>query len=198
MVRTREFDPDEALDKAMDLFWERGFAHTSMEDLVRYTGVSRYGLYGTFGNKDEIYRLALMRYTRMMKNEMQKDISQPDAGRKELEAYFRTVGTIVSSDEGHRGCMISNTASELAPFDPAMAAHLKGLHEELKAKLERAIANGQKAGDIRRDIPSTELSMMLFAMIQGMAALHRGGATVAELIPCFNAYLKVLDEPAGR
>ena len=50
MVRPREFDPDEALDKAMHLFWERGFQHTSMEDLVRRTGVSRYGLYGTFGN----------------------------------------------------------------------------------------------------------------------------------------------------
>ena len=59
MVRPREFDPDEALDKAMHLFWERGFQHTSMEDLVRRTGVSRYGLYGTFGNKDAVGTLKL-------------------------------------------------------------------------------------------------------------------------------------------
>lgn len=193
MVRTREFDPELALDKAMALFWERGYAHTSMEDLVQHTGVSRYGLYGTFGNKDEIYRLALMRYTRMMKEEMQQPLSAPGAGRRELEAYFRTVTEFVATDEGRRGCMISNTASELAPHDPAIAEHMRSLQSELRAKLERVIANAQQAGDIRQDLPAPALAMTLFAMIQGMAALHRSGTAVSDLAPCFDTFLKVLD-----
>ena len=193
MARTREFDPDQALDKAMHLFWERGFQHTSMEDLVKHTGVSRYGLYGTFGNKDEIYRLALMRYMRMLKEEMQRDLSTPGAGRPELEAYFRTVTAFVNSDEGRRGCMISNTANELAPHDPAIAEHLRGLQADFRAKLEHVLANGQRAGDIRQDIPAPSLAMTLFAMVQGMAALHRGGSDVADLLPCFETFLKMLD-----
>jgi TetR/AcrR family transcriptional repressor of nem operon len=193
MVRTREFDPDEALDKAMMLFWERGFQHTSMEDLVKHTGVSRYGLYGTFGNKDDIYRQALMRYTEMMKDEMQKELRKPGAGRKELETYFKHVGEFVSSDAGQRGCMACNTANELAPHDPEMAAHMKQLWHTLRELLEGVIRQGQKDGDIRNDIAAEDLAMMLFAMEQGMAALHRTGWSVEELTPCFRTYLKFLD-----
>ncbi|PIW28249.1 MAG: TetR family transcriptional regulator [Rhodospirillales bacterium CG15_BIG_FIL_POST_REV_8_21_14_020_66_15] len=193
MTRTREFDPDAALDKAMHLFWERGFAHTSMADLVRHTGVSRYGLYGTFGNKDEIYRRALMRYIELMKDEMQKDLRRPGAGRAELETYFRHITGVVTSDEGRKGCMVCNTAAELAPHDPEMAAHLKVLQENLRAMLEDVIANGQKAGDIRTDIAARDLAMLLFAMEQGMAALHRGGTPVEALLPCFDTFLKIMD-----
>ena len=60
MVRTRSFDPSNALAKAVDLFSSKGYAETSMEDIVRATGVSRYGLYGTFGNKRELFEQALL------------------------------------------------------------------------------------------------------------------------------------------
>ena len=193
MVRTREFNPEEALDKAMNLFWERGYQHTSMEDLVQHTGVSRYGLYGTFGNKDDIYRKALMRYTEMMKDEMQRHLRQPNAGRKELEASFKFIGEFISSDAGQRGCMACNTANELAPHDPEMAEHMKMLWNGLRELLDTVITQGQKDGDIRDDIPAEDLTMMLFAMEQGMAALHRSGWEIEDLAPCFKTYLKFLD-----
>jgi len=177
----------------MRLFWERGFQHTSMDDLVRHTGVSRYGLYGTFGNKDDIYRQALMRYTELMKEEMQRELRKPGAGRAELEAYFKHVGDFIASDAGQRGCMACNTANELAPHDPAMAAHMKMLWDNLRILLEQVIKQGQTDGDIRTDIPAKDLTMMLFSMEQGMAALHRSGWTVDELAPCFLTYLKILD-----
>ena len=193
MVRTREICLDDALDKAMNLFWERGYQHTSMEDLVQHTGVSRYGLYGTFGNKDDIYRQALMRYTEMMKDEMQKHLRKPGAGRRELEAYFNYIGEFIASDAGQRGCMVCNTANELAPHDPEMAAHMKTLWDNLRELLEQVIAQGQKDGDIRGDIPAHDLTMVLFTMEQGMAGLHRIGWTVEDLTPCFRTYLKFLD-----
>ncbi len=62
MVRTRTFDPSTALSRAVDLFSSKGYADTSMEDIVRATGVSRYGLYGAFGNKQELFEQALERY----------------------------------------------------------------------------------------------------------------------------------------
>ncbi len=55
MARTQEFDPNEALDRAVALFWKKGFFDSSMDDLVKATGVSRYGIYGTFGNKREFF-----------------------------------------------------------------------------------------------------------------------------------------------
>ena len=193
MVRPREFDPDEALDKAMHLFWERGFQHTSMEDLVRRTGVSRYGLYGTFGNKDAIYRQALIRYIQSLKDDMRKELRKPDAGRAELEAYFRQVTGYLCSDGGRKGCMVYNTAVELAPHHPDIAEYLRGLQEEMRQIVAQVLRNAQKAGDVRTDIDADELAMMLFALEQGMAALHRGGWSFDVLMPCYETFLKVVD-----
>ncbi len=193
MARTREFDPDDALDKAMRLFWERGFQHTSMEDLVRHTGVSRYGLYGTFGNKDAIYHQALMRYIQIKKDEMRRALRTPGAGRQALEAYFRDIDAFVSSDEGRKGCMVYNTAAELAPHHPELAEYLRGLQVEVRDLFEQVIRNGQQAGDIRTDIPAADLAMTLFTMEQGMAALNRGGTAIDDLMSCYDTYLKFLD-----
>ena len=193
MARTREFDPDDALDKAMHLFWERGFQHTSMADLVRHTGVSRYGLYGTFGNKDAIYRRALMRFIQLKKDEMRRALRKPGAGRPELEAYFRDIREFVSSEEGRKGCMVYNTAAELAPHHPDLSDYLRGLHAEVRALFEQVIRNGQTAGDIRTDIPAADLAMTLFAMEQGMAALNRGGTAIDDLMSCYDTYLKFLE-----
>ena len=66
MVRTREFDPTAALDGAMQVFAARGYSNTSIDDVVKATGVSRYGLYGTFGNKRELFEQALEKYTEQM------------------------------------------------------------------------------------------------------------------------------------
>ncbi|MDH4316580.1 MAG: TetR/AcrR family transcriptional regulator, partial [Gammaproteobacteria bacterium] len=62
MVRSRAFDPEQALSRAVDLFSSRGYSETSMDDIVKATGVSRYGIYGTFGNKRELFEQALERY----------------------------------------------------------------------------------------------------------------------------------------
>tara|TARA_Y100000813_G_C24035502_1_gene291928 strand:+ start:153 stop:737 length:585 start_codon:yes stop_codon:yes gene_type:complete len=193
MARTREFDPDQALDKAMHLFWERGFQHTSMEDLVKHTGVSRYGLYGTFGNKDAIYRQALIRYIQSLKDDMRKELRKPSAGRAELEAYFHQITGYLCSDEGRKGCMVYNTAVELAPHHPDIAEYLRGLQNDMRLIVAQVLRNGQQAGEVRTDIDADELAMMLFAMEQGMAALHRGGWPFDKLMPCYETFLKVLD-----
>ena len=81
MARVREFDPADAIQGAMNVFWRSGYGDTTMEDIVSETGVSRYGLYGTFGNKKEILLAAMRHYEQRMSDLVLADLRKPGAGR---------------------------------------------------------------------------------------------------------------------
>ena len=84
MVRTRTFDPSAAITTAVDLFASKGYSDTSMDDIVKATGVSRYGIYGTFGNKRELFEQALDRYAEDMGKQSYLRLLEPDASRTGL------------------------------------------------------------------------------------------------------------------
>ncbi|MDX1556528.1 MAG: helix-turn-helix domain-containing protein, partial [Xanthomonadales bacterium] len=86
MVRTREFDPATALSKAVELFSAKGYSDTSMDDIVRATGVSRYGIYGTFGNKRELFEEALEKYADSMGRKSYLRLLEPDASLDHIRA----------------------------------------------------------------------------------------------------------------
>ncbi len=77
MPRTKEFDPDTALQRALELFWQRGYEATSMADLVAHLGVARAGVYATFGSKHALYLRALERYLEIKDPQIMRELSQP-------------------------------------------------------------------------------------------------------------------------
>ncbi|TFG41199.1 MAG: TetR/AcrR family transcriptional regulator, partial [Chromatiales bacterium] len=88
MVRTRTFDPATALTHAVELFASKGYSETSMEDIVKATGVSRYGLYGTFGNKRELFEQALDRYADSMGKQAFLRLLEPEASLDHIRKIF--------------------------------------------------------------------------------------------------------------
>ena len=193
MARTREFDPEEALDKAVQLFWQKGYFDTSMDDLVKETGVSRYGLYGTFGNKQALFDAALMRYAMGLVTSLQEELRRPDAGRAEIERFFEKLLDMAAERKGHLGCMICNTAVELAPHDKEMQTRVQTLFANMKETLRNAIANGQKAGDITADVDATELALTLTAVLQGLAVFSRSGMSPDGMRSTVQTALRILD-----
>ncbi|MFQ5633978.1 MAG: TetR/AcrR family transcriptional regulator [Gammaproteobacteria bacterium] len=192
MVREREFDPNEALDRAMTLFWENGFSDTSMEDLVASTGVSRYGIYGTFGNKREFFIAALQRYAEQVSREYHPGLFAADAAPADIEEFM--TGAIARSVEtdGHRGCMICNTAVELAPDDPAIAAAVRDLFDQLAAAFATAIANGQAVGDVNPDVDPKATGELLVGVLQGALVMARTGAGKTRLTAYIDSALGIL------
>lgn len=181
MAREREFDPTQALDSAVALFWQRGYSETSMEDLVETTGVSRYGIYGTFGNKRELFIAALRRYAHIMAVDTRPELFRTDAGLADLKGFFRAMLDRAMGPEAQRGCMICNTAIEIAPHDENIAAAVRGLFDELTSVFTTALDNAKAAGDVAETLDTKATAEVLVGMLQGAAVFARTGTSKARL-----------------
>ena len=181
MAREREFDPTQALDQAVAMFWERGYSETSMEDLVDTTGVSRYGIYGTFGNKRELFIAALRRYAHVMAVDTTPGLFLPDAGLREIKGFFAAMLKRASGPESQRGCMICNTAIEIAPHDENIAAAVRALFDELTSVFTTALTNAQAAREINESLDPKATAELLVGVLQGAAVFARTGTSKARL-----------------
>ncbi|MFV0559240.1 MAG: TetR/AcrR family transcriptional regulator [Enterococcus sp.] len=123
MARTKEFDEQQVLDKAMRLFWENGYAHTSMQELVDTMGIHRRSIYDTFGDKHALFLKVLHRYEDLLAHEV-RELVQPDMPLKEqLWTLFST--TVYPRNLQPKGCLLVNTAAELAVRDEEVYCMLK-------------------------------------------------------------------------
>ena len=124
MARTREFCPSEALDKAMRVFWAKGYFGTSIEDLVAATGVSRYGLYGEFGGKNGLFLAALAHYQASVVCPMLDIIGRPGASLPALRALFALLAEFSRQPGGKLGCLVFNSVNEMGLHDEATAGKI--------------------------------------------------------------------------
>ena len=175
MVRTREFDPETALSKAVDLFSSRGYSDTSMDDIVRATGVSRYGLYGTFGNKRELFEQALERYADSMGRQSYLRLLEPDASLAHIRAIFdERIAAMCNSGE-NRGCMLCHTAMELAPHDPEIKGVLQRFLKRMSKAFSIGLETAKENGEVRNDLDTKAAGDFLTGAIFGLAVLARSG-----------------------
>lgn len=183
MVRPREFDECQALDAAMLVFWRRGFAGTSIADLVEATGVQRQSLYNTFGDKQALFARALDRY-----RERAAHLTAP------LRAYLDGEGDAVSAlrayvlgtysyhrKHGCGGCMMIKTALDGEVDDPAIRRAVKTSGKHTQQLIAAVCARGQAAGELREDHTPAALSQLVFALQNGLAAVAQIGASQREL-----------------
>jgi len=175
MARTQEFDPNEALDRAVALFWKKGFFDSSMDDLVKATGVSRYGIYGTFGNKREFFKASLRSYADRIVSHMQRPLRKRDASLAEIQEYFAKLLQLAGSDRGRLGCLICNTATEVAPHDEDVGRAVRAVFDEYSRVFKRALRNAQARGEIGKDRDISALAWYLTGVMQGMAVMARAG-----------------------
>src|SRR5260370_8363930 len=122
MPRPKEFDREDALDRAMGVFWSKGYAATSVEDLVAYMGIQRGSLYGTFGDKRTLFLTALDRYQRVVARELFEALETPGSGIEAIRRFFRL--RVEGSLDRSRpyGCLVTNSAVELSRSDRGAAA----------------------------------------------------------------------------
>lgn len=176
MPRSREFEPKEALQKAMQVIWRQGYTATSIEDLVEHTGVSRYGLYTTFGDKRELFLAVLDCYRDTVVSRLLGALERPEAGLPEIRHYFQFLIDTADTQTGRLGCLMCNTAVELAPFDSEIAEKVQEYLNRIKQAFTTALHAAKRQGELGPDFDCEGSADYLLGLTQGLFVLTRSPA----------------------
>src|SRR5579863_642444 len=180
MGRPREFDADAALEKAMRLFWAKGYEGTSVADLTETLGISRPSLYAAFGDKESLFRAALERYAAGPAGYVAVALGQPTA-REVAERLLRGAADLQAGSRNPGGCLTVNGAiacgDEAEPVRQALNAHRTAGVALLRRRFEQAKAQH----DLPKDSDPAALARFVAAVVYGMAVLASGGASRKEL-----------------
>lgn len=197
MARLKAFDPDEALERAMELFWRDGYDGTSLSALLEHMGISRQSLYDTFGDKRSLYLAALDRYEGAFTELIDRHLGGGDAGVLALVAFGQSfLATLIHPDE--RGvCMMAAAAIDLGHRDDAVAARVKAHFAGLEAALTATLANAQHRGEVEPSIEPAGAARMLVAVLCGLGAMRRAGAGRTALRRTIEGAIGALVRPPG-
>lgn len=173
MARAREFDPEQAVEQAMRLFWRQGYAGTSTRELVRRTGVAHAGLYGAFGDKRGLYQAALERYGRVFGAWLLVDLERPDSARAEVERFFEMLVDAAWSRRFGDGCFLCNAAVEFGDSDGAVRDAVHAHVERLVAAFEGALGRARERAEVDATLDPRAGAEFLAGVFQGVAVLAR-------------------------
>jgi AcrR family transcriptional regulator len=195
--RPREFDVDQALDRALDVFWRKGYEGASLPDLTAAMGINRPSLYAAFGSKEGLFRRALDRYVEGPAGYAREALEAPTA-RAVAERLLRGTIDTVTDPHGPRGCLIVQGAlacSEAAEsVRRELAARRSAGEAAIRARFERARADGDLPGDAQ----PADLARYLMAVIHGIAVQAASGASRPELRRLAALALRVWPEGPRR
>ncbi|WP_433170708.1 TetR/AcrR family transcriptional regulator [Actinoallomurus sp. CA-150999] len=193
MARTKEFDPDAVLQKAMELFWERGYEATSMADLVEHLGIARASIYATFGGKHDLYLKALERYLQNRDPDIVELLSQPGPALPAVRALVNAYAEQSATDPHRRGCMVVNTAVELVGRDPQAARRVEASWDTVETALISALTRARAGGELPADKDPRALARFLLVLLQGMRVLGRAHPDPVRLRDAAEQALAALD-----
>jgi len=196
MPRQMEFDREAALDRAMSAFWTKGYAATSVEDLVARMGVQRGSLYATFGDKRSLFLSALDRYQRVVTRELLEALETPGSGLEAIRRFFRL--RVEGSLDRSRppGCLVTNSAVELVRRDRAAAAKVGGSLAKLEAAFFRALERAHAQGELAATRDVRALARFLTSSAQGLSVMAKAFPERAVLEDVVTVVLASLE--AGR
>jgi AcrR family transcriptional regulator len=173
MARTREFNPEEALEEAMYVFWQKGYADTSVDDLVKATGVSRYGLYGHFGNKRGVFQAVLRSYQANNITSIFGPVEAEDASLGAIYQYFDYLIAASKTSESRVGCLMCNSITEEAAWDPISMQYIKEFQQRIRDGFARALRCAQRQGEVAAKADADEMANYLLGVVVGVSVIVR-------------------------
>jgi TetR/AcrR family transcriptional regulator, transcriptional repressor for nem operon len=173
MARPREFEEQEVLDAAIQCFWTRGYEATSVRDLADKMGIAGASLYNAFGDKRSLFQKALDCYAEQSLRDRVKRLEGLMPPRQAIGAFFAEIIERSLSDPHHKGCMLVNSALEVAPHDPEFERIVAGILLEVEAFFRRSVEAGQKDGTIAALQSADDLARLLLGVLLGIRVLAR-------------------------
>ncbi|WP_341280809.1 TetR/AcrR family transcriptional regulator [Paenibacillus sp. FSL H8-0537] len=190
MARSKEFEINEVLDKAIQLFWAQGYEKTSMNELVNFMGIHRRSIYDTFGDKHALFIKALERYEAKQANKMkflvEKRLSVKEIIRKLFEATIKNEGEPL-------GCFLVNSGVELGVLDPEVASLVEDSYSRTEELLTTLVLEGQQSGEIKTDFEPKMVSHYLMNAWLGLRTLVKTTKDQQKLKNIIDMTLSILD-----
>jgi TetR/AcrR family transcriptional repressor of nem operon len=195
MARPKEFDEQRAIDAAVDCFWARGYEATSVRDLAESMRIGGASLYNAYGDKRALFTRSLERYAN---RSMRERIARLEARHQPKEAIRAFLAEIIDrslKDPDRRGCLLVNSALDVAPHDAKIGRVVAGYLDEIRAFFRRNVEAARKAGQVPRKLGPDEVSGHLLGVVLGIRVLARTGAKRRLLEGVARPALDLLDFP---
>ena len=193
MARHKEFDRDEALHKAMEVFWSRGYEAASIQDLVKHMGINRQSLYDTFGDKHALYLQSLDRYGEVEGRKVFEVLERPGSVKRLLRQLFQGVVEGALCDGQRRGCFTGNAMSELAGRCKETAARTCSNTAATEEAFYRALLRGKKDGELKGVRDPRAVARFLCSSLQGLILTAKATQDRKTLDDVVKVTLSVLD-----
>jgi len=196
MARPREFDEGTVLDAAMGCFWQDGYEATSVRDLAARMGITSTSLYNAFGDKRSLFRKVLERYAECSTRARIARLESTLAPKQAVRAFLTAIVERSLDDRDRRGCLLVNSALEVAPHDPELGAAVADRLGEIEAFFRRSISAAQTEGSVPPDRDPKDIARLLLGVTLGVRVLARSQPSRALLEGVARPALALLDWPS--
>jgi TetR/AcrR family transcriptional regulator, transcriptional repressor for nem operon len=193
MPRPKEFNPDDAIEKAMQVFWHKGYEATSMEDLLSAMNLNRGSLYDTFGDKRQLFLKVVDRYCTTFVGSKFSLLDQPGPALPTLRRFIHGMIEGALADPQRRGCLIANTIMELSPHEEEIAGTLRQALKMAEDTFFKVLARAKQQGELKYEKDPRVLARFLTTMMQGTIVMIKAGAPSGVVKQTAEAALSILD-----
>ena len=195
MARPLEFDRKQALEKAMEVFWTKGYKATSVNDLMQAMGLSKSSLYGTFGGKHAIFIECIKFYRDNITIRVRFAMGLTRPATQIIGSILgRAVDRILEID-GRRGCFLNNTAVEVGAIDLEAAEHCRSGFKIMEETFEKLVRRGQVEGDISKECDPKKLALFLNGMVNGIMVIGKANPDRQSLENIVETAMRALAKP---
>ncbi len=195
MARPLEYEPDIVLNRAMQVFWRKGFESTSLDDLCDATGLGRSSLYAAFGSKQAMYLRALARYEDAAISRIESALAGPAPIASALREFLTQMIEDIVAGPGRRGCLIGNCAAEAARQNRGVSSRVRRSLGRIEAAFRHGLTRARARGEIAADADVTALARFLTASIQGLRLIGKAQADRATLNDIAQVMLRIVCPP---
>ena len=168
MARVETFNRQEIIERAMQVFWKKGYNGASIQDLVDATGLNRSSIYNSFGSKEQLYRLTLEYYEEGSNKEVRKALLKSSNSTEAIRKVLEMVTLATDKATDNKGCFILNCKTEMGNSDLQLKKWLLNNQDHTIALFEQLVTEGQEEGLINRNYTAKVYAHSLFCTFQGL------------------------------
>lgn len=192
MGRPKQFDPELAVEQAMQVFWRKGYASTTPQDLVDALGIGKGSLYNAFGSKHALFERALKLYRESQADALAELLARPGPVKERLRTTLTFIAEMNLGDPDRRGCLAVNTAAELASSDPQANELVSRMFDRTEQAFRAVIDEGQRTGEISSERNAQAIGSLMLNTVVGLQLLSKTANGPDRLARVIDALLETL------